>query len=375
MLKCRLCHNRSLQAVMHLDRVPRDIQHLLSEGQLHKDRSRKLDVYQCDTCGLVQTAMDLDRDYYDDYFMTQTFSSQLKEYLDNLVETFLAGCHPWPSKVLDVGCGDGAFMEPFRRRGIEVHGIEPSKPGRAAAIKQGFVVYPGYIHADTELPGAPYDMFVSRQVLEHVDDIAGFLAGIRRNLSRDGKGIIEVPRLEKALEDNRFYDFFPDHVNYFTEATLRTTLEMHGFEVLAVTSTMYDEYNVAMVRVRQNLPFDKVVLNREQLTRQIESVLDKEKDHKTAIWGAGAKGLSIMGNLDTRYLTAVVDSDPAKIGRYTPVSHQLIQDPAILIQQQIGTVIISAVAFQKPILQKLKSMHYRGKVLTITQQGLEQTAL
>lgn len=368
--RCRLCGSIEIRHRMHLDRLPRDVQHLLTDNDLDRDHSTEIDIYQCSDCGLVQSPMLLDPGYYDDYFMTQTFSSQMQEYLDDLVDSFLTTWGVRPGRVLDVGCGDGAFMAPFQRRGITVSGIEPSVQGRARALAQGYKVHAGYISADREIPDSPYDLIVSRQVLEHVDDIRGFLQGMRRNLSGDGYVLIEVPRLEKALEDRRFYDFFPDHVNYFSLATLRTALETNGFDVLETKATMYDEYNVAIARVRAELPFDTVLHNRENLLIQIQDLLDQSHDHGVAIWGAGAKGLAIMSKLDTTNLSAVVDSDPNKIGRFTPVSHVLIQDSSILIKQHIGTVIISAVAFQRPILEKLSVMGYQGRILTITQQGL-----
>ncbi|WP_163540404.1 methyltransferase domain-containing protein, partial [Klebsiella pneumoniae] len=77
----------------------------------------------------------------------------------------------------------------------------------------------GYVTADRRLADGPFDGFVTRQVLEHVPDINDFLIGIRRNLKPGAYGLIEVPSLEKALEDRRFYDFFPDHLNYFSLET------------------------------------------------------------------------------------------------------------------------------------------------------------
>jgi SAM-dependent methyltransferase len=355
---------------MHLDQVPRDVQHLSQCADHQPDNATDLDVWQCDRCGLVQTAMLLDRDYYDDYFMTQTHSTQLNGYLDDLVESFITTWCRAPCNVLDVGCGDGAFMAPFRDRNIAVRGIEPSAQGRARAQAQGYIVYPGYISADTDLPGAPYDVIVSRQVLEHVADISGFLQGVRRNLTRDGHVLIEVPRLEKALVDLRFYDFFPDHVNYFTQDTLALAAMMNGFQVLETKSTMYDEYNVAVLRAREPTDLAVVKLNRDRLVQQIQSVLQQNHEQGVAIWGAGAKGLSIMSNLDLQSVAAVVDSDPNKIGRYTP-GQVLIQDPVTLMEKNIGHVIISAVAFQRVILTKLREMNYRGQVYTINHQGLE----
>jgi len=38
--------------------------------------------------------------------------------------------------------------------------------------------------------------------------------------------------MEKTFKDNRFYDFFSDHVNYFTEQTLEYAAIKNGFSVV-----------------------------------------------------------------------------------------------------------------------------------------------
>jgi SAM-dependent methyltransferase len=372
---CRACAGNNLIMVMPLSRVPQDVQHLLSSQQLGQDSSYITDmrIYQCNDCGLVQAPLCLGTNYYDDYLMTTSFSERLQQYLDELADIFLTQYAHNVRHVLDVGSGDGAFMRPFRQRKITVEGIEPSARSREAAEQQGYRVYPGYMTADTELPGAPYDAFVSRQVLEHVDDIEGFFQGIRHNLSPGAFGVIEVPRLEKALEDRRFYDFFPDHVNYFSLDTLRTVLEINGFSVLATGSMMDDEYNVAIVQLRVPQDFGQILVHRHTLVAHITKLVQDKTQHRIAMWGAGAKGLSILAAMadDKVVLDMVVDSDPNKLGRYTPISEILVQDPENLVSENIDAVIISAIAYESAIINKLQHMAYSGEIYLIRSHGLE----
>ena len=357
---------------MHLDHVPRDVQRLVTQEQLAPENPVPFDLYQCSGCGLVQAPVSLESTYYDDYLMSTTFSTQLQTYLDGLVEEIVTQYQLENASVLDVGCGDGAFMLPFAQRGIQVVGIEPSERSRESAHSRGLTVYPGYVAPGVTVPGGPFSAFVSRQVLEHVTDIAGFLTGIRENLLPGAIGIIEIPRLEKALEDNRFYDFFPDHVNYFTLDTLSTTLKLHGFEVLDLRKTMYDEYNVAVVQLRQPHKFDRVVQQRFDLVEQIETVFAQShaQGKHTAIWGSGAKGLSIMTAMSTDNLDLVVDSDPNKVGRYIPANQYRIYEPTELIAFNIDVVVVSAIAYQTVIIGKLQDMGYKGQIYLIDNTGL-----
>jgi hypothetical protein len=359
---------------MYLNNVPKNVQRLDIHCQPDEKNIADFYLYQCINCGLVQASASLESTYYDDYLMSTTFSSQLNQYLDTLVDEFIIKYNLQTARVLDVGAGDGAFMLPFHRRGIPAVGIEPSERSRIEAVKKGLVVYPGYVTADTVVPGGPYTAFVSRQVLEHVDDISGFLSGLIKNLTPGAVGIIEVPRLEKSLEDQRFYDFFPDHVNYFSLDTLSTTLSLHGFQVLELRSTMYDEYNVAIVKKRTVEKFSKIEHQRVNLVQQLQSLLIdcRRQQQITAIWGAGAKGISIMSLIDSSCLDLVVDSDPNKTGRHVPGNQKLIQLPEQLITQQVNVTIITAVAYQSTILQKLKQMNYTGKIYVIEANGLKE---
>lgn len=375
--KCRLCGSVDTEKILHLERVPPDVQALLTAEQLGQDDAIDFTVYQCTHCGLVQSPVRLKVDYYDDYLMSTTFSQQLTDYLDNLVSKFTNKYNVRSGRVLDIGAGDGAFMHPFKKRGFEVVGIEPSQRSRTVAEQSGFTVYPGYVESDTVVPGAPYDVFVSRQVLEHVNDIKGVLAGISNNLKPGGYGIVEVPSLEKAVKDSRFYDFFPDHVNYYSLETLSLAMELNGFQVLEKLHTMYDEYNVVVVQKRSTLDLSAMSQDRTTL---IDSINELFKDAKqdgmtTAVWGSGAKGLSILSNLDVSLIDHLVDSDVNKQGRYTAISELLIEPAEIIKQTDIGVLLITAVAYQTTILQKLKNYQYRGQVFVLEQSGIRQVEL
>lgn len=368
-MQCRLCGSQDLIEVMHLPGVPRDIQHLLESPHSTSDQPTDLTVHQCRGCDLVQVLTQLATDYYDDYVMTQSFSPKLHQYLDQLVSAVLAQHNIQPSRVLDVGCGDGAFMYPFRSRGIYCVGIEPSAAFRSLAQAQGFQVRDGYMRRDTRLPDEPYDLFVTRQVLEHVHDISGFFQGIRNSVTQDAWGIVEVPRLEKAQQDLRFYDFFPDHVNYFSLPTLARCCELHGFDVMDMRSGMDEEYNIAVIRRRPSHQFRKLQQHRLDLVAEIENLFHQHTGH-CVIWGAGAKGLSILAAMDCNRVDFVVDSDPNKIGKWTPVSKLPIKSPDVLTAHPVGVVVITAVAYQDIIEQKLRGMDYQGQIFRIAAQGL-----
>ena len=72
------------------------------------------------------------------------------------------------SRVLDIGCGDGALLEYlFSQKAVDARGIEISREGVSAAVARGLSVIQG--DADTDLadyPTASFDVVVLSQTLQ-----------------------------------------------------------------------------------------------------------------------------------------------------------------------------------------------------------------
>lgn len=90
--------------------------------------------------------------------------------------------------VLDVGCAGGLLSEAMARRGATVTGIDPSANNiavaRSHADAAGLAI--DYRNAAVEeLAGEQFDVVLNMEVVEHVNDLAGFMAGCCR-LTRPG---------------------------------------------------------------------------------------------------------------------------------------------------------------------------------------------
>lgn len=365
---CRLCADTELSTPLVLGNSPRDIQRLFRPETVSQDRSVELRVRQCGRCGFVQVDPLLEDEYYEDYLMGAPHSAQMQAYQQRQASEFVRDFLLAGKSVKEIGSGDGCYLSHLRAAGCNATGIEPSAKSRAIAIAAGHRVEEGYVTADRRLESAPYDAFVTRQVLEHVPDIHGFLTGIRRNLKPGAAGLVEVPSLEKALADRRFYDFFPDHVNYFSSRTLRLALEMHGFEVLEVRHDMFDEYIVAYVRRFEHPSLDSIAATVHSLGDDLRRYVADchASGRKVAIWGAGGKGLSVMASAGIADVDLLVDSDPVKQGMLAPVTHLRVEPPEALARHGIDAVIVTAMAYKNEILRNLREdLGFRGEVAVL----------
>ncbi len=97
-------------------------------------------------------------------------------------------------KLLDVGCGGGLLSEPFARMGATVTGIDAGEENIAAAKAHAGAVgvavdYRAGAAEELAGTGEQFDAIVSMEVIEHVADVAGFMATLVE-LTRPGGALL-----------------------------------------------------------------------------------------------------------------------------------------------------------------------------------------
>jgi hypothetical protein len=201
-------------------------------------------------------------------------------------------------------------------------------------------------------------------------DLNLILGRIRDNLAEGAVGLVEVPNFEMILRKKLFSEFTPDHLFYFTKATLRIVLEMNGFEVIDCRKLWHDYIISAIVRKRSTTNAD---FYRQQL--KIKKILTKycRPFGKVAVWGAGHQALAVisLAGLVNR-ITYVVDSSKQKQGKYTPVSHLPIVSPQRLKKEPVRAIIIMAAGYSDEVAKIIRrDFDKKIKVAILRDYGLE----
>lgn len=128
--------------------------------------------------------------------------------------------------VLDVGCGDGSFLEAARRRGWTVAGVERNPQ---AARAKGIAV-----HEAIDQAGGPFNCATLWHSLEHLRDPRGALDQVRERLLPGGSLLVAVPDARGAQA--RFFGPLwrhldvPRHLYHFGREALGGMLARAGFE-------------------------------------------------------------------------------------------------------------------------------------------------
>jgi SAM-dependent methyltransferase len=92
-------------------------------------------------------------------------------------------------RVLDIGSGPGFLAGEMAEAGARVHGVDPS-PSMLAIARRHTRNAEFSEGTATELPDGPFDVAVSTQVYEYVEDIAAALAEMRRVLVPGGRLLV-----------------------------------------------------------------------------------------------------------------------------------------------------------------------------------------
>lgn len=137
-------------------------------------------------------------------------------------------------KVLDIGCGDGSFLEALGER--EATGMDLSKTALRAVAARGFRAVHGTLDA-CPLPPASFSLVTAFHFLEHVHPIGPVLDAMRALLAPGGELVVQVPNADswQAKLLGRWWGGYdvPRHLVNYSARTLRATLERHGFVVTA----------------------------------------------------------------------------------------------------------------------------------------------
>jgi SAM-dependent methyltransferase len=194
-------------------------------------KASRLPIIECGSCAQVFTdlsgvELSIDGLYAQGYYGENTKSSLInrlaiwffqRERLSLALRGFT------PKKVLDVGCGDGAFLS-FLPSGITRCGFEVSQGGQAALKSLGFRF------VDIAAPDAgdkgTFDLLTMWQSLEHVDRPVSLMSDLKALLSPDGTLFVSIPNfasIQARLFKSRWFHLDPArHVCHYSPSTLQS---------------------------------------------------------------------------------------------------------------------------------------------------------
>ncbi|MFH1855868.1 MAG: class I SAM-dependent methyltransferase [Candidatus Omnitrophota bacterium] len=137
--------------------------------------------------------------------------------------------------ILDVGCGDGAFLLHLKDLGWRVQGLEINSYAAKRAEEKGVKVYNQDL-LDADFEGETFDVVRLWSVLEHLHDPSATIEKVGRILKKGGFLIIQTPNfgsLARSVFKEKWSAFdAPRHLYSFNSGTLRNIIEKNNFEIV-----------------------------------------------------------------------------------------------------------------------------------------------
>jgi cyclopropane fatty-acyl-phospholipid synthase-like methyltransferase len=308
-------------------RVPENVSQLSTTPNLESPGS-KIDFLWSQSINHLMITNFNPPEYYEDYFMTTSYSEEMQQLQQNQCSKIFSLTKEYNSNdflsLVEIGCGDGSFLKYAEKLFDEVIGIEPSKSFAVEASKLGLSILNEYVTSSKNIGLSGKNAFVARQVFEHLPDPLDCLITIYSMLSEGAIGLIEVPNGYGAFRKGNFYEFFPDHIHYYSINSLIALASSANFNVIECKESFNGDYLELWVRKDSNqidwiqpmIKKSKDLLNTIKLWMSTLTLNDE-----VVLFGVGAKTISIIGQ-DPKFFNDhfkfAIDSDPNKFGKYIP---------------------------------------------------------
>jgi SAM-dependent methyltransferase len=390
--RCRSCGGEELSLFLSLGDMPLS-DALLAPADLERAEPRyPLDVAFCSSCALVQILETVPPEqlFGADYPYFSSFTDALLEHSRTNVGARIEERRlDASSLVIELASNDGYLLQFYRERGIPVLGIDPAPGPVAAARAQGIETLQAFFGRDlaTRLAaeGRRADIVHANNVLAHVADTGGFVAGIGLLLKDEGVAVIEVPYVKELIDRGEFDTIYHEHLCYFSVTALARLFQRHGLSLNrvepleihggslrlfvgrggradgSVAEYLRAERAAGVDRLQYYSDFSSRV---ERLRDDLRALLAKLKSEGARIagYGAAAKGTILLNfaGIGREVLEFVADRNVHKQGRCIPGVRLPIVAPARILEEQPDYLLILPWNFKQEIMAQQALYRHRG---------------
>jgi SAM-dependent methyltransferase len=389
---CRGCGARGLASVLELGPTPL-ADRLLSAAELAApDVLVPLTLVLCPSCSLAQIAETVAPAvlFGGDYPYFSSVSSTLAAHSRANAEELIARLRLGPrSLVVEIASNDGYLLKHFVARGIPVLGIDPAPAPAAAAQKAGvrtLNTFFGLALAERLVVSeGQADLILANNVLAHVADLNGLVAGIARLLAPQGVAVLEMPYVADLLAQCEFDTIYHQHLCYFGMIALERLFHRHGLSVNDVrrlpihggSLRLYvghrEEVRRAVVALLAAerasgldgpAPYLAFAARAGQVRAELCALIGRLRaaGARLAAYGAAAKGTTLLSycGFGRAELGYVVDRNPFKQGRHMPGSRLPIRPVAALLEDRPDVTLLLPWNFADEILAEQAAYRAAG---------------
>jgi SAM-dependent methyltransferase len=329
---------------------------------------------------------------FGEYLYFSSFSTTMLEHARTLATRFVPERKlDGDSLVVEVASNDGYLLQWYAKAGIPVLGIEPARNVAQVAGERGIPTECAFFGREVAArlagEGRRADVVHAHNVLAHVADLNGVVAGLKLLLKPEGVAVVEAPYLKDLLDRLEFDTIYHEHLYYFSLTALVPLLARHGLVLenvertpihggslrlfighaeargqgKAVDALLEDERRWGVADLELYRTFARRI---DALRRDLLSLLDRlrRNGQRVAAYGASAKGSTLVNTfgIGRDRLAFVADRSTYKQGRVMPGVHVPIVPPEKLLEAQPDYVLLLTWNFADEILDQQAEYRRRG---------------
>lgn len=164
------------------------------------------------------------------------------------------------AKVLDVGCGRGAFLDKLKKeKNCNVHGLEFNPSAYKVLLERNISAEMKTIEQLSEETENEFDYVCSFQVLEHIPAVKSFLESSIKVLKKGGKLITAVPNNQPYLFGFDRYHWLnlpPHHMNWWNAESLANLTKTFPISVDKIVTNQFRDYNMYLNAKETNIAIE-----------------------------------------------------------------------------------------------------------------------
>jgi hypothetical protein len=375
--RCRSCLDQPLATVLSLGPLP------------FGEERAPLDLGVCLACTLAQTVRAADPEDVSPALQPSGFAATRVQQLSASAQHLIRSRRLGPdSVVVEAVTDSGSMLPAFIDAGIPALGIGTGDKGPTA--RHGIPRMQANLDAELarmlrEAFGIQAEVFLANDMLTHVADLNGFVAGIRALLRPDGVAIIEVPYVLELIEKRRLDAIDHSSLNYFSLTALDRLFARNGLfvndvervrfdgDALRITVEHHDDRRVRVAQVlatERDRGLDDLSFYHE-FARAVSEIKDRllalvrrlrDDGSRVAAYGSAARAGTVCSyvGLDRELLEYVVDAEGPRGGAFLPGSRLPIVGAERLADDPPDYLLILASGLTEEIVRKERAFRERG---------------
>ena len=388
---CRSCGATQLEPVLSLGRTPLANALLREEDLSRPEPTFPLELVFCPACALVQITETVPPEQlFGHYLYLSSFSDTMVKHSEELAHRLIRerGLDS-RSLVVEVASNDGYLLQSYKQAGVPVLGIEPAanvaKVAEDAGIPTLVRFFGRELGQELRDSGRRADVIHANNVLAHVADLNGFVAGLALTLKDSGVAVIEAPHVKPMIERLEFDTIYHEHLCYYSLTALEPLFKRHGLEIVDVYEIPLHGGSLQVHAALSGRPSERVCRLLEEegragvggrefyrdfgdkvrnLKKELVAFLGdlKSSGSRIAAYGASAKGATLLNycGIGRETIEFVADRSTVKQGLYTPGTHLLVRSPEALLEDRPDHVLLLTWNFADEILEQQAAYREQG---------------